>query len=132
MLRNMSKATEKVVSVSRAAVLVGVSRWTIFRAIKSLKLKAIRDNRGSWLIAVDDLRNWEAANSALQLRNSADAPEKSPDGAPELQREIAVLTVRLEAEQRARATAEGERDRWRAMAEKLAEKPRWFSWPWKK
>ncbi len=45
-----------------------------------------------------------------------------------LKAEVAGLTLQVEAAQRARDQAEGERDHWRRMAETLAAK-RWRFWP---
>lgn len=119
-------------SPAQAAQVANVSRWTIMRAIKSQDLLAIRDNRNQWKIAAKDLDLWRA--------HSVRAPDgmHTRDTETELREKLAAETARASAaeallvrERDALASAEIERDRWRAMAEKLAERPRSW-WPWKR
>ena len=58
-------------SPAQAAQAAGVSRWSVLRAIKALKLQAKRDNRGHWRIAPDDLADWCAAQGAHSVRDGA-------------------------------------------------------------
>lgn len=122
-------------SPAQAAQVASVSRWTIMRAIKSQELLATRDNRNQWKITVEDLDRWRL--------HSVRTPENShtlhtPEAEIELREKLAAETARadvaealLTRERDALASAEIERDRWRAMAEKLAERPRSW-WPWKR
>lgn len=57
---NSEPHTTMHMSPAQAAQAAGVSRWTIMRAIKSQKLKAIRDNRNQWRIAAPDLEMWRS------------------------------------------------------------------------
>ena len=47
-----------------------------------------------------------------------------PEEGPELREKLSSETARADAAERARNQAESDRDRWRGMAEKLADKPR--------
>ena len=104
-----------------AAQVAGVSRWAIMRAIKSHKLKAQRNNRNHWQITQDDLAAWCA--HTVRTAHTAHA-----DDSAELRAQLAGETARADAAERARDQAEADRDRWRAMAENLAERPRRW-WP---
>jgi excisionase family DNA binding protein len=120
-------------SPAQAAQAAGVSRWAVMRAIKSQRLKAIRDNRNNWLISPDDLATWCAAQGAHNVRDSATAQvaAQGVDVAQlvELRENVARANARAEAAERARDQAESDRDHWRAMAEKLADAPRRRWWP---
>ena len=105
-----------------AAQVVGVSRWAIMRAIKGHKLKAQRNNRNHWQIAQDDLAAWCA--HSVRTAHTAHI-----DASAELRANLAAETARADAAERAREQAEADRDRWQAMAEKLAERPRRRWWP---
>ncbi len=109
-------------SPAQAAQAVGVSRWAVMRAINSHNLKAYRDNRGYWRISPEDLDGW-CAHSVRQQQAA------HPEEGTELREKLASETARADAAERARDQAEIDRDRWREMAEKLADKPRRF-WPW--
>ena len=111
-------------SPAQAAEAAGVSRWAIMRAIKSHKLKAHRDNRNNWQILPDDL----AAHFPHIVRSVQTA---HPDDTELLRSKLAAETARADAAERARDQAETDRDRWQAMAEKLAERPA-FLWPWQR
>ena len=105
-----------------AAQMAGVSRWAIMRAIKSHKLKAQRNNRNHWQIAQDDLTAWCA--HSVRTAHTAHV-----DDSAELRARLAGETARADAAERARDQAEADRDRWRTMAENLAERPRHRWWP---
>jgi hypothetical protein len=92
------------------------------RAINGLKLKAQRDNRNNWKISKEDLNAW-FAHTVLQQHDALPKEEL------ELREKLAGETARADAAERARDQAEADRDRWRDLAEKLAEKPRRL-WPW--
>lgn len=118
----MSAQASSHMSPAQAAQAANVSRWTIMRAVKSHKLKAIRDNRNNWLISPDDLARWAAAHCAR------DKPPAHVDEASSLRELLASERVRADAAERARDQAEAERDHWREMAQRLASRPRglWF------
>lgn len=124
-------------SPAQAAQVAGVSRWSILRAIKSLKLKAKRDNRNGWRIAPDDLAEWCAAQGAHSVRDSADAQviaqvdmvAELRERLTEAERRAAVAETRADAAERARDLAEAQAEAWRAMADKLAARRRW--WPFR-
>lgn len=113
-------------SPAQAAQASGVSRWTIMRAIKSLELQATRDNRNQWRIAPEELERWRShtvrAQDALHTSHTSEM-------VMELREKLAATIARAEAAERSRDQAEADRDRWQAMAEKLAEQPRsWWLW----
>lgn len=113
-------------SPAQAAQALGVSRWSVLRAIKALKLQAKRDNRGHWRISPDDLADWCAAQGAHSVRPVSDA---QGDLLADLRESLAAVTARADAAERARDQAEAQADAWRAIAEKLAARRRW--WPFK-
>lgn len=112
--------TSAHMSPAQAAQVVGVSRWTIMRAIKSHELKAMRNNRNHWIIAKNDLDSWQAHTvrtvENLHTSHTSEA--------------VAELRERLAAETARAAAAEADRDRWQAMAEKLADRPGWWVRLW--
>lgn len=118
----MKSHTPPHMSPAQAAQAAGVSRWAVMRAINSHRLKAKRDNRNHWRIAADDLNEW-CAHSVRQQQTA------HPEESLELREKLASETARADAAERARDQAEVDRDKWREMAEKLADKPRRF-WPW--
>jgi excisionase family DNA binding protein len=105
---------------AQAALRVGVSRWTITRAIKSGELRAIRDNKGVWLITEADLSAWRSAPDAPGA-HLVHAPNAAPENAPAaphisiLRGELAALAVKLEA-----ADAALEREREERVRERVA------------
>lgn len=134
----MSEATENLLTATQAAQVAGVSRWAVHRAIKSMSLKAVRDNRNNWRIASDDLAAWCAATVAPQLRAQLSAQPDLPDARAlfEVEARRAEAEARAAAAEageraaiRARDQAEADRDHWRAMAESLAARRRW--WPFR-
>lgn len=118
----MCAHTNMHMSPAQAAQAAGVSRWTIMRAINSHELQASRNNRNQWLIASDDLDRWRS--HTVRTPNDLHTSH-TPDVL-----EIEGLKGEVEAERRLRVAAEADRDRWQAMAEKLADRPRRSWWPW--
>lgn len=115
-------------SPAQAAQVADVSRWTIMRAIKSLDLQASRNNRNQWRIAAADLERWRL--HTVRAQGNLHTPHIS-EIVTELRESLAAETARADAAERARDQAETDRDRWQAMAEKLAEQPHSRSWwPW--
>lgn len=122
----MNKATSAAhgaahMSPAQAAQHVGVSRWTIMRAIKSNDLSAFRDNRNQWRIPQQELEIWKGhtvrtPDVAHDLHTAEVVSE-----AVELREKLAAAISRAEAAERARDQAEIDRDRWY----ELAMKPWW-------
>jgi len=122
-------------SPAQAAQVAGVSRWTIMRAINSHALQAKRDNRNQWRITTDALDAWRAHT----VRTCPDLHiPHTQENVAELREKLAAETARADVaeailahERKALAATESDRDSWRAMAEKLADRPRRSWWPWK-
>ncbi len=120
---------------NKAAAKSGISRSSIMRAMKSGKLACFRGNDGRWLIPEDDLDHFVAERSAdspvIDRTPKSDIQWTPSETALKLaaaEATIVQLQARLD-------TTEQDRERWRGMAEKLANKPqpapprrRW--WPW--
>lgn len=106
-----------LLSPSKAAQSLMVSRRTIMRAIETHKIKAFRDNRNHWKINESDLKEWASDQSMLTEHAQPEMPMKV---------ELELMKAVTENEQlRERLTSvESDRDRWRLMAEKLSDKPR--------
>ena len=123
-------------SPAQAAQVADVSRWTIMRAIKSRDLQASRDNRNQWRIASDALEAWRAHTVRTPLIPHTPHTQET---LAELREKLAAETARADVaeallahERKALAATETDRDSWRAMAEKLADRPRRSWWPWRK
>lgn len=111
-------------SPARAAQSKNVSRRTIMRAIEALDLRAIRDNRNHWKIDPKDLDRWAGAQCSPTERGHTDLPTS------DLEVKLAVAEAQRDAAREQLIDVQEDRDRWRGMAEKLAEKPR-RSWWWR-
>lgn len=107
----MALHTTKTMSPAQAAQVASVSRWTIMRAIKSHNLKASRDNKNQWKIAIDDLSDWML--HTVRKKSELHTVHTIEEGA-ELRAKLAAETVRADAAERAREQAEADRDLWRA------------------
>ena len=123
-------------SPAQAAQVADVSRWTIMRAIKSRDLQASRDNRNQWRIASDALEAWRAHTVRTPLIPHT---QHTQETIAELREKLAAETARADVaeallahERKALAATENDRDSWRAVAEKLADRPRRSWWPWRK
>ena len=100
-------------SPAQAAEVVGVSRWSIMRAINARKLQAVRGNRNQWLIASDDLAAWAEVRSAqcapagdgAQVAQVGDLAKLGADLAA-VRAEAAAAVARADAAERARDVAE--------------------------
>lgn len=161
--RPVGAPTLPALSPKEAAARAKVSRRTIMRAVEAGNLPARRDNRNRWNITAEDLDRWADAQCAPSGHCPPYAHPTAHTVAPSVTQDetalelaaaratIAQLEARLEdraalvraAEDRTRA-AEADRDRWRSVAERLAERPapppaspapqptprprRW--WPW--
>lgn len=114
-------------SPAQAAQLLKVSRRTIMRAIESHKLLAFRDNRNHWKIDPEELDRWASAQWAPSGHVHSEMPTlPTHQDSPETLAKLAAETARADA-------AEADRDAWRAMAEKLADRPQQGGWwPWRR
>jgi hypothetical protein len=97
------------------------------RAIEALELKAVRDNRNRWKIDIKDLDRWADAQWASSRRAHPILPTLSIS---DLEAKLAVVEAQRDAAREQLAGVQEDRDRWREMAEKLAEKSR-RSWWWR-
>lgn len=132
-----------------AAKRAGVSRPTINRALKTRELQAHRDNRNRWQIAAADLDAWaDARRTGQPDQIMTTGHDQRRDQLEQARSDLAAAREDLAA---ARATvsqlqsrldaAEQDRDRWRSVAEKLADRSpvtpppaprrRWWSWGWR-
>jgi excisionase family DNA binding protein len=106
--------TSVPMSPAQAAQLKGVSRRTIMRAIESLDLQALRDNRNHWKIDPQALDKWADAQWALSEHVHPDAPTlPTPDLAISLARAEAERDVLREQLEQIKE----DRDHWRRLAE---------------
>jgi len=112
------------ISPAHAAQSKNVSRRTIMRAIETLELKAVRDNRNRWKIDPQDLDGWAGAQWAPSGHTHTNLPTS------DLEAKLAVAEAQRDAAREQLAGVRQDRDRWREMAEKLADKPR-RSWWWR-
>lgn len=121
----MSKAlhTPTHMSPAQVAQATGVSRWTVMRAIKSHDLPAMRDNKNQWKVEAKDVEAWRPHTEKKQT-------EAQPSHTSE-EVELAAARVEILYLKESLAASQVETERWRTMAEKMAEryKPRWF---WKR
>lgn len=122
-------------SPAQAAHAAEVSRWTIMRAIKAHELSASRDNRNQWRITPDALESWRAHSVRTPLNLHTPHTQET---VAELREKLAAETARadiaealLAHERKALTATETDRDSWRAVAEKLADRPRRGWWPWR-
>lgn len=102
-----------------------------------MSLKAVRDNRNVWRIAPDDVAAWCAATVAQPLRTQGDAQAETADVRDRLavleaerdglREKLADANLRAAVAAARAEAAEADRDHWRALADKLAARRRW--WP---
>jgi excisionase family DNA binding protein len=64
--RAARSSTVNTLSLDQAAKRIGVSRWTVSRALQSGRLLGIRDNRGRWRIEPEPLDAWAAEQRTEQ------------------------------------------------------------------
>ena len=145
-------------SPREAARIAKVGKSTIMRAIEATHLEARRDNRNQWRIERSALDRWTMDRPVSDRDISTDRIEADRDNrvgrtgadwstlVDELDAarlNIAQMEVRLEERAALVRAAEADRDRWRALAEKLTDRPtappadppapaprRW--WPWRR
>lgn len=78
--------------------------------------------------ASNESSNLEALKASIEALKDQAATASS---ITELREQLLAETARADAAERSRDQAEADRDRWRAMAEKLADQPRSW-WPWRR
>lgn len=108
-------------SPAQAAQRVGVSRWTVMRAINSKELKAFRDNKNQWKITPNALQEWRPSTERTGEEVHTLHTPAINEELIEIREKLAVAVGRAEAAERARDQAEADRDHWR----ELAMKPWW-------
>lgn len=106
-------------SPAHAAQSKNVSRRTVMRAIVTHELKAIRDNRNHWKIDPQDLDRWADAQCAPSGHAHPILPTTPTS---DLEAKLAVAEAQRDAAREQLAGVQEDRDRWRKMAEKLADK----------
>ena len=147
-------------SPREAARIANVGKSTIMRAIEATHLEARRDNRNQWRIERSALDRWTMDRPGPDRDSPTDrvkADRDSPlgrtgadwstlvDDLDKARLTIAQMEARLEERAALVRAAEADRDRWRALAEKLtdrsatnfADQPahsprRAWRWPWSK
>ena len=125
-------------SPREAARIANVGKSTIMRAIEATHLEARRDNRNQWRIERSALDRWTMDRPGPDRDSPTDrvkADRDSPLGrtgaewstlADDLDKArltIAQMEARLEERAALVRAAEADRDRWRALAEKLTDRP---------
>ena len=125
-------------SPREAARIAKVGKSTIMRAIEATQLEARRDNRNQWRIERSALDRWTMDRPGPDRDSPTDrvkADRDSPLGrtgaewstlADDLDKArltIAQMEARLEERAALVRAAEADRDRWRALAEKLTDRP---------
>lgn len=117
-----------MLSPAQVAQRCATSRRSVMRAIENLDLKATRDNRNHWKVSAEEADRWASAQWALSEQRP---PEALPLAHPEITSELAASRAEnVQLRERLKAT-ETDRDHWRYLANKLADKPRWV-WPWRR
>ena len=119
--------TSLPISPAQAARIAKVSRRTIMRAIENHDLQAFRDNKNHWKIAPPALDVWASAQCAPTERAQPDLPA-SPTTSDAL--ELAATKAENRQLRERLSSTEADRDRWQAMAEKLADRPGWWARLW--
>lgn len=145
-------------SPREAARIANVGKSTIMRAIEATQLEARRDNRNQWRIERSALDRWtmdrpgpDRDSPTDRVKTDRDSPlgrtradwSTLVDELDTARLTIAQMEARLEERTALVRAAEADRDRWRALAEKLIDRPtappadlpvpsprRW--WPWRR
>jgi hypothetical protein len=120
-------------SLAAAGAATGLSKTTIFRAIKSGKISGSKDVNGQWQVEPAELHRVYPAFA--EDAESTDAPERDApvDAAAAAELRLAVLEERVIYLKDALEEMRGQRNAWQTQAERLAltdERPQ-RSW-WKR
>lgn len=125
------KSEHQFLTPEAAAGRVGVSRPTINRALQSHSLKAHRDNRNRWKIALDDLEAWAKQRGSVQpVQERSLVTTSSHEQLEQLRSDLMETREKLAAVMARADAAEADRERWQSMAERLADSPSRTWWPW--
>lgn len=126
---------EQKFSLEAAGKLFGITANAMRARAKKTpeKYRIERDNSGKiWLWidpqALSSVKAQEKSNKGSkrdELKASIEALKEHTEAVASLRERLAAETARANA-------AEADRDRWQAMTEKLAERPRRGWWPWRK
>jgi hypothetical protein len=122
-------------TLAAAAAATGLSKTTIFRAIKSGKISGNRDVNGQWEVEPAELHRVYPPYAEDVLGNVAPQPDVSANAmaAVELELKLAVLEERVIYLKYALNEMRGQRNAWQTQAERFAltdERPQ-RSW-WKR
>lgn len=123
----MSAPTQEMLSPAQVAQRCDTSRRSVMRAIESHDLKAIRDNKNHWKVRAEDADLWAAAQWAPREQRP---PEALIHAQSEITSELAAARAENAQLKERLAATETDRDHWRDLANKLADRPRWV-WPWR-
>lgn len=110
-------------SLREAAEQTGVSKSTIFRAIKSGRLSASRDDDGNFSIDPAELFRVYPQGAKEVAPERPTQPEMGQDATTDLRIRNATLQAELDAARQMLDEARADRDRWAAQAERLALAP---------
>lgn len=125
-------------SPREAARIAKVGKSTIMRAIEATQLEARRDNRNQWRIERSALDRWtmdrpgpDRDSPTDRVKVDRDSPlgrtgadwSTLADDLDKARLTIAQMEARLEERAALVRAAEADRDRWRALAEKLTDRP---------
>jgi hypothetical protein len=127
-----------MLNLREAAEQAGTSKSSIFRAIKSGRLSATRDDQGGVQIDPAELMRAYPPKPQTPERGGTASPGnrgtgERHDGTDELRVRNAALETEVRLLREMAETLKAERDRWAAQAERLALAPpqRRSWWPWR-
>lgn len=118
-------------SPAHAAQVAKVSRRTIMRAVESREIQATRNNKNQWQITEEALKIWMGAQWAPITNAHQESPTTPTSENVELTAKLAAAETRAELLSTQLDDVKAERDQWRKMAQKLADRPNSF-WPWRR
>ena len=126
---------EQKFSLETAGKLFGITANAMRARAKKTpeKYRMERDNGGKiWLWIDPQTLSSVKAEEKPRKGSKSDELKASIEALREHTEAVASLRERLAAETARANAAEVDRDRWQAMAEKLADRPRRSWWPWRK
>lgn len=126
------RGTTSELSLTQAAKIVGKSKSTINRAIKSGKLSAIRRDDGSYSIEGAELARAFQTGTLLGSEWVSAAPSTEQVRTATLEAENAALRAALDREREALDEVRADRDAWKQQATALLAAPpkrgSWWLW----
>src|SRR5690348_18270004 len=105
-------------SLAAAGAATGLSKTTIFRAIKSGKISGSKDVNGQWQVEPAELHR--VYPPFAEAAESTDAPQRDAPAAAELELKLAVMEARVIYLNDALDEMRGQRNAWQTQAERLA------------